>query len=323
MTTYASKFSQPRVVLLLATLCCLLWGSAYPAIKLGYALLEIPREDVAAQLLFAGYRFVGAGLLLLFLAQASGKPVLQAGREHARTLVGLGIFQTTFQYVFFYVGLAHTTGIKASILNSLGAFFSVLIAHWLHHNDALTPRKAMGCLIGFAGVVVVNLHVDILMSGYIAGGAQTDWRSLLDLHWLGEGFLLMAALVLSAASIYGRKISQRMDSVIMTGYQLAAGGVVLVLMGLAGGGSLKTFDAGAWFLLFYLAALSATAFALWGVLLKHNRVSTVSVYYFLIPIFGAVLSAVFLGESLAEWKYLVALILVCIGIYAVNREKPS
>lgn len=320
MTT-PTPFTRPRVVLLLACVCCLLWGSAYPAIKMGYALLDIARSDVAAQLLFAGYRFVGAGLLLLLLAWASGKAVLQAGRTHASTLMGLGIFQTTLQYVFFYVGLAHTTGIKASILNSLGAFFSVLIAHWLHHNDALTPRKAAGCLVGFAGVLVVNLRLDTLLAAPGSGSASLHWNSVLDVQWLGEGFLLMAALVLSAASIYGRQVSQRMDSVVMTGYQLAAGGLVLVVLGLAGGGALVAFDWRAWTLLLYLAALSATAFALWGVLLKYNRVSTVSVYYFLIPIFGAVLSAVFLGESLWEWKYLVALLLVCTGIYAVNREK--
>ena len=54
-----SVFSRPRYLILLATLCCLLWGSAYPAIKGGYALLGIARSDTAAQLVFAGDRLVG------------------------------------------------------------------------------------------------------------------------------------------------------------------------------------------------------------------------------------------------------------------------
>ena len=69
----ASRLTQPRIVLLLASLCCLLWGSAYPAIKQGYALLSIGRDDLAAQMLFAGYRFLGAGLLLMLFAWFTGR----------------------------------------------------------------------------------------------------------------------------------------------------------------------------------------------------------------------------------------------------------
>ena len=56
-------------------------------------------------------------------------------------------------------------------------------------------------------------------------------------------------------------------------------------------------------------------------LLKDNRVSTVAVYSFLVPVFGACLSALFLHESLMEWKYLIALVLVSVGIAWVMREK--
>jgi drug/metabolite transporter (DMT)-like permease len=302
-------FTRPRVVFLLASLCCLLWGSAYPAIKQGYALLSIDRNDLAAQLLFAGYRFVGAGVLLLVFAQLTGKSLAlrpaQAGR-----LALLGVLQTTLQYIFFYIGLAHTTGVKASILNASGVFFSVLLAHFVYHNDTLTWRKLMGCALGFAGVLVVNFGA--LMGG-TAGGTEVSL--------LGEGFIVLAALVLSSASLYGKRLSQDMDSVVMTGYQLAVGGVVLVAIGWSAGGQMATFGAAPAVLLGYMAVLSAVAFALWGVLLKYNRVSTVAVYSFLVPVFGACLSALFLGESLLEWKYLVALMLVSLGIWWVTQEK--
>lgn len=308
----AQFFARPRVVLLLAGLCCLLWGSAYPAIKTGYVLLGIARDDVAAQLLFAGYRFVGAGVLLLAVAALQGRPVRATGRTHAATLLGLGVLQTSLQYVFFYIGLAHTSGVKASILNAVGVFFSVLLAHFLHHDDSLSWRKAAACALGFVGVVVVNLDTH---SG--AGG----WPFALDFSLLGEGFVVLAALVLSCAGIYGKRISQGMDAVVMTGYQLGAGGLVLVLMGWLGSADLPNFGWKAWVLLAYLSSLSATAFALWGVLLKYNRVSTVSVYFFLIPVFGAGLSALFLGDSLLEWKYLAGLLTVSLGIWWVSQEK--
>lgn len=307
----AEFFARPRVVLLLAGLCCLLWGSAYPAIKTGYALLAIAKGDVPSQLVFAGYRFIGAGLLLLAFAALTGKAVLATGRQHMGTLLALGVLQTTLQYIFFYVGLAHTSGVKASILNAVGVFFSVLLAHFLYHDDALSWRKLTGCALGFIGVLVVNL------------GASLSSLLQFEFTLLGEGFIVLAAFVLSAASLYGRRVSQRMDSVVMTGFQLAAGGLVLWLLGVFGGGQAGAFSWASSLLLLYLAALSAIAFSLWSVLLKFNRVSRVAVYNFLIPVFGAGLSAAFLGETLLEWKYLAALAMVCLGIWWVTQEKAA
>ncbi|MBP9905368.1 MAG: EamA family transporter, partial [Rhodoferax sp.] len=70
-----------------------------------------------------------------------------------------------------------------------------------------------------------------------------------------------------------------------------------------------------------LVLLSSVAFGLWTILLKYNRVGMVTVFNFLIPIFGAMLSAVFLGERILEWKNVIALVLVCSGIFLVTRDR--
>jgi drug/metabolite transporter (DMT)-like permease len=308
-TTTPHFFSRPRNLVLLATLCCLLWGSAYPAIKGGYALLGIERGDTAAQLVFAGYRFVLAGLLLLALAHVLGRKVWALGGRQWGQVGLLGVAQTSVQYVFFYVGLAHTTGVKASILNATGTFFSVLLAHWLHSNDQLNRRKALGCAVGFVGVMVVNLRASQSLDG--------------GFTLLGEGFIVIAAFVLSAASIYGKRLSQAIDPMVMTAWQLALGGTVLLLAGHAGGGALGTFSFPAATLLAYMAVLSAAAFALWATLLKHNRVGQVTVFNFLIPVFGALLSALFLGEAVLEWRNAAALVMVCAGIWLVTTEAAT
>jgi len=304
-------FSRPRVVVLLATLCCLLWGSSYPAIKNGYALFHIAQGDIPGKLVFAGYRFVMAGMVLLAIAAASGKAVFgMNGRTMARLSL-LGLTQTAIQYVFFYIGLAYTTGVRGSILNATTTFFSVLLAHFIFHNDRITPRKALGCIVGFAGVLVVNFG-----------------QGLLDFEFtlLGEGFIVIAAFVLSAASIYGKRLSQGMDVMVMTGWQLGIGGVFLLIAGHAAGGTLSGFTVMSTSLLAYLAVLSSAAFCLWSLLLKYNPVGTVSVFNFLVPVFGSALSALFLDESILEWKNLLALLLVCSGIWLVTRvvaRKPA
>jgi len=298
-------FTSRKVVFLLASLSCLLWGSAYPAIKTGYAMFAIASDDIPTKLLFAGYRFFFAGILLLAMAILTRRDIFILNLTRLRQVTLLGLTQTSIQYVFFYVGLAYTTGVKGSIMNATGTFFSVLLAHFIYHNDRLSTNKVLGCLVGFAGVMIVNFN-----------------PALLDFHFtlMGEGFIVIAAFALSAGSIYGKKISQTMDSIVLTGYQLTIGGAVLLVAGYATGGVLSGFTPASTALLAYTVLLSSVAFGLWTILLKYNRVGMVSVFNFLIPVFGAVLSAVFLGESIFEWKNLIALVLVCAGIWWVSKE---
>ena len=90
------------------------------------------------------------------------------------------------------------------------------------------------------------------------------------------------------------------------------------------GGHLKAFTASAAALLIYMAMISAVAYSLWGMLLKYNPVSKVTVFGFMNPVFGVMLSALLLKEKGQAFSLtgLTSLILVCIGIYIVNRENP-
>lgn len=302
----AAFFTRRHIVFLFATLCCLLWGSAYPAIKNGYALLSIAPTDVAAQMLFAGYRFVLAGVILLAVTAVSGTSLGGLAPRQWGQITVLGLTQTALQYVFFYIGLSYATGVKASIMNATGTFFSVMLAHFLYHNDRLSQGKVIGCAVGFTGVVVVNFTGNMLN---------------LDFTLLGEGFVVIAAFILAGASIYGKRISQSMDAMLMTGYQLTIGGGALVLIGWIGGGELSGFTWASGLLLVYLALLSSVAFTLWSALLKYNPVGMVTIFNFLVPVFGALLSAMFLNESILEWKNLLALVLVSLGIWLVTRPQ--
>jgi drug/metabolite transporter (DMT)-like permease len=297
--TRPNPFSDLRAVVALATLCALLWGSAVPGVKIGYLLFGIAPADTPSLLLFAGIRFTLAGVLLLGFSQATGRSALVAPVRLGPLLV-LGLISTAGQYLFYYVGLAHTSGVKVSITTSTSTFFSVLLAHFLYAGDKLTPRRMLGVLLGFVGVVVVNL-----------GGAGLD----LAFNPLGEGFIVIAAVLFSVAGIYGKRLSRDMDVMVMTGWQLLLGGLVLAGAGLALGGHMGAVDFGGAALIVYLAALSAAAFALWSLLLKHNPVGRIAIFNTLIPVFGVTLSALFLGENLFEWKNLVALALVSVGIW--------
>ncbi|MDK9363131.1 DMT family transporter [Lelliottia wanjuensis] len=303
-----SLFARKKIAYASATLCCLLWGSSYPAIKSGYELFQIATDDIPSKVVFAGFRFFFAGLILLMFALAQRKPIARLTPRQFGQLTLLGLTQTSIQYVFFYVGLAYTTGVKGSIMNATGTFFSVLLAHFIYQNDKLSYNKTIGCILGFAGVMLVNFN-----------------SGLMDFHfvWKGDGFVVLAAFILSAATLYGKRISQTVDPTVMTGWQLAIGGLALVVGGYLTGGTLEVHSKAAVAVLGYLTLLSSVAFALWSMLLKVNRVSMIAPFNFVIPVAGTVLSAIFLGENILDIKYAIALVLVCSGIWWVNKVKKS
>lgn len=304
MVGSTSLFARRNMVFGGATLCCLLWGSSYPAIKSGYALFHIATDDIAGKIIFAGYRFLFAGTLLLLFALAQRKPIARFSLQQFGQLTLLGVTQTAIQYAIFYIGLAFTTGVKGSIMNATGTFFSVLLAHFIYQNDRLSYNKTLGCVIGFAGVMLVNFN------GVLGG---------FSVNWLGDGFVVLAAFILSAATLYGKKLSQAIDPTVMTGWQLAIGGGILVAGGYLAGGTLTVYNVISLTVLGYLILLSSVAFALWSTLLKYNRVSMIAPFNFVIPVAGSVLSAIFLGENILELKYAIALVLVCSGIWWVNK----
>ncbi|WP_317179993.1 DMT family transporter [Lelliottia amnigena] len=297
-------FARKNVAYACATLCCLLWGSSYPAIKSGYELFQIATDDIPSKVVFAGYRFLFAGLLLLIFALAQRKPIARLTPRQFGQLSLLGLTQTTIQYTFFYIGLAYTTGVKGSIMNATGTFFSVLLAHFIYQNDKLSYNKTIGCILGFAGVMLVNFNSGLMDFSFV---------------WNGDGFVILAAFILSAATLYGKRISQTVDPTVMTGWQLAIGGLVLVVGGYSTGGTLEVHSIEAVAILGYLTLLSSVAFALWSVLLKVNRVSMIAPFNFVVPVAGTVLSAIFLGENILDIKYAIALVLVCSGIWWVNK----
>lgn len=280
-----------------AVICNLLWGSAYPGIKIGYELFEIT-DSVFQKLFFAGLRFVLAGLAVLAAAVPVNKrlPVLRRGSAGIIALTGL--VYTALQYVFFYIGLSNTTGSNGSIVNSSTTFIALAAGHFVY-KEKVGARRLMGALIGFAGVITV------------LGGSG-------DVSFSGEGFILIAAVCFVCGSMISKRANRDTDAMTVTGYNLLIGGLILLAAGFAGGGMLTRASAAGIAVLVYLAFLSAAAFTLWTMLLNRAEVGLLGSFNFIIPVSGTILSAIFMSENIFEIKYAVSLILVCAGIIMVN-----
>lgn len=292
---------KPWFAVIGAILCTLLWGTAYPMIKYGYAILQV--NTVADKLIFAGARFLIAGVMVFAVAWVRDRRVPAVPQDLIGGAVLYGVLQTGLMYILNYIGVANTTATKTAILTAGSAFFAVLFAPLFFHEERLTALKLIGAVIGLCGIVVVNL-------GDLSGGFTLT----------GEGFVLLATLLNTAGSFVGKRISKGRVFT-MTAYQLMIGAVLILLVGLAMGGSFVVSARGIGITL-YLSFVSAAAFTLWTALLVYHEAGRILVFNLLIPIFGAFWSYVILGETdILNPMYLISVVLIGVGIFSVNYHK--
>ena len=305
-------FTNPVFVTLAAIFCCALWGSATPFIKTGYRLMfPDGGPDLPSTILFAGIRFAFAGLLTVVIYSIARRKVLLPKRESLGIIGLISVFQTIIQYFFFYVGLANTTGAKGTILSGSSSFFAIIISCIFFKQERLTVKKIIACIVGFAGIIAVNLNgLDFSM------------------NLLGDAFVLFSGVSLGISSVLMKKFSGREDPVVISGYQFMLGGAVMAVVGFAFGGKIDLSNPVGVLVLLYLSALSAVAYALWGVLLKHNPVSKVTIFSFTTPVFGVILTKLMLPDEsqIHLVNLLISLVLVALGVFMLNyvpRQKKT
>lgn len=298
-------------MVLACTVACILWGSAFPCVKIGYAMFGIDSADVPSIIAFAGARFLISGVLVVVgMSIARRRPFVPARGDWAPALK-LSMFQTILQYVLFYIGLSRCSGVTSSIIEASNSFIIVLLAIYAFRTERMTAAKAIGCAFGFGGVLLVNL-----------GGGAGGLGFRLD----GEGLVFLSTFASATSSNLCKRYSVDHDPVLLSGWQFVIGGVVMLAMGLAMGGRVAPAagadPAAAIALLVYLSFISAAAYSLWSATIAANDVSRVAVFGFINPVFGVILSALLLGETsvLSPALAVASLVLVSAGIIIVNRR---
>lgn len=301
-------FENKWSVIGIAVFCSILWGSAFPVLKLSYEELQMAPDDTIAKIVFAGARFLLAGLIVLaFLLIIKPKSILVTRRQFL-VLIILGVVQTALQYYFFYNGLAKVTGMQGSILNASGTFFAVILAHYYYKNDKLTWQKTLGLIAGFGGIILSNWGQEFS----------------LNFQFTGEGFMILSGLTSAVATIMAKELAIGIHPFAITGWQLSLGAAILLLIGLPqlSEGAI-VFTPFGWGLFIYSALLSSVAFALWYSLLKFNNAGEITMYKFIVPVSGSVLSALFIPDERLTISIFAGMALVAVGIVIINYKGKS
>lgn len=302
------RFSATPIGVIVMALCATcLWGSAYPMVKIGCAAFGVESGQTFSQMLFGGLRFALAGVMILCSCALLGKKSLLPKRENWWMVCKLSFVYTILQYVPYYISISRLTGMKSAVIGASSGFFAILFGSLIFRTEKLTARKLVGCLLGFAGVVTVNL------GGSFGGGFRIG----------AEGLMLVQAMMSALGAVLVKRYSAWEDSVMLCGWQSLIGGAVMALAGVAGGGTLAPDGLRAWLVFAYLCFVSAGAYGLWSLLLRDNPVSRVVVWQFMTPVFGTLLSMLLLRERALSWTFPAALALVCCGILTVNFRKGA
>lgn len=306
---YKALLTHKYSVALIAVFCSVLWGSAFPVLKLTYEEMALAPGDYGVRMLLAALRFILAGLVLLVAVKLGARSSIKIQRPLWPAVAVLGTLQIALQYFFFYNGLAHTTGMKGAILQSCGIFFVVVLAHFVYRDDRINWRKIVGLVTGFGGIILINR------------GQEMGLQMMLT----GEGFLILSGLVSAIAMILAKKLTADINTFVLTGWQMLIGGCLLLIAGFWTRGTLSLalgFNTVSLLLLFYSVFLSAAAFSLWYAILQYNKAGEISIYRFIIPVSGAILSAIFIPGENMDIMSLQALVLVSFGIMVVNYAHP-
>ena len=301
-------FQNKWSVIGIAIFCSVLWGSAFPVLKISYEELQMDSGNPVAQMVFAGIRFLIAGLIILICLLLINRKYVLVKRTQIHILILVGLFQTSIQYYFFYNSLGKIPGMQGAILSSSATFLTVILAHFFYKNDRMDRRKAIGIIAGIAGIVVVNWGQSFQFSFQLTG----------------EGYMILSGLTSAIATIIVKSLASDIHPFTLTGWQLTIGALILLIIGLPQySENMITFTPTGWGLLLYASIVSAVAFALWYSILKYNKAGEISIYKFITPVSGAFLSALLIpGESLNKY-ILISLVLVAVGIVAINYHVPE
>ena len=297
------KIKQSRFFLACgAVTCSLLWGSAFPAIRLAHEHFDT--EPLTNHIAFAGIRFFIAGIFVLAFIRHNK---LYWQRCPKKGLAYVALFQVVLQYILFYWGLNVAPAVLGAILVSTGSFWWVILAPMVDKNESISTRQFLAVTLGFIGVAICVMNKEGGGDSYISGL-----------------FFILSSLCGTIATLFVRPMNKSVPPYFLVGASLLLGGLCLIL--LAPGSTfnlLKNFNQGLALLTIWLAFVSAFAFSLWYYLVTIFDVPRLSGYRMLIPVCGVLESVLILENESLSWNYLIGGVVVFLCIYSLEQLKKT
>jgi drug/metabolite transporter (DMT)-like permease len=276
-----------------------IWSSSFMWIKI--AVQEVgPITLVAFRVLF-GLLF---GVVVILFQRAQ----LPRSFKEWSPLLLLGVTNVAIPFFLISWGEQSIDSAVAAILDATVPLFTILIAHFLLHDDKMTVQKVTGLLIGFAGVV-------ILMSKDIGASFGSV---------LGQLAVVLACIFYAGSSVFARRTTEDTPGILRSaGPLLSATAIMWPATFLLESPIKIPHLAVTWISLLFLGIFgSGLAFVLSYYLLHEIGPTRTSMVTYLFPIGGVLLGVIFLNEKLS-WQLLAGTVLVIVSLAVVNWKQKS
>lgn len=272
----------------------IIWSSSFLWIKI--AIEEMgPMTLVAYRVLF-GLLF---GIAVILIQREKMPRTLKAWTP----LLVLGLTNVAIPFFLISWGEKTIDSGVASILDATVPLFTIVVAHFLLHDDKMTVQKVVGLLIGFAGVVV-------LMSKDIGSSAGS---------LLGQGAVILASAFYAGSSIYARKFTEDTPGIFRSMGPLVSATAVMWLASFFFEAPVHVPDQSIiWIALLWLGILgSGVAFVMLFYLIHEIGPTRTTMVTYLFPLGGVTLGVIFLHETLT-WEIVVGAALILASLVVAN-----
>lgn len=289
-----------------AIVACLLWSTAYPGIKIGL--------QYDTPLHFAGIRFIISGLMIL---PFTVKPALFLAtiKKHWRIVFWVTLLQTLVNYILFYLGLNMVPGALGAVIVGSQPLVTAVVAAIMDKSERLTRRKVITIVFGLSGVILISAGRQIFKIGSAA-------------EILGVIMIIGANIATATNNVLVSVKSKGINPFVLSSSSLFIGGIIILLFSVIFEDMTSGPKPGEyWVSLVWLSFMSAFAFSLWYKLLQrpHVKVSEISLWKFIIPVVGAVLSWILIPGENPELLTVAGMIIITVSLilFFLNGNKPQ
>ena len=298
--TASSGKMNKRAMICPALLVMFLWGSLFPAVKLGYQAYGIVTTgDI---LFFAGVRFTICGGVICLYSLFRNKESFRPVKQSILPILLSGLFAIILHYSFTYAGLQLTDSSKTAILKQVGTLFYVCFSALFFKDDRLTVKKLAGVILGFVGIIAINISSE---------GVAFQ---------IGDALIIAASFCTVFSNVISKKVFQKVEPITATGCSQPFGGIVLLSVGKALGGRMTFAINSSSVIMVYICLASIFGYCIWFTIVKNGELSRLFIIKFAEPVFASICGAVLLGEDIFRIQYMIAFILIAAGIYVSQRK---
>ena len=273
-----------------------IWGSSYLFIKV--AVAEVPPLT-----LVAGRLVLAAAILWVILLAA--RQAIPRRRRLWGAFAVMGLLNGALPYSLIFWSEQHISSGLASLLQATMPIFTVLLGHFLARDERLTPGRVVGVIVGFVGV-------GLLMLPDLQRGAQANL--------LGQLAMIASSVSYAGAALVARSWLRGQPALVSTTGQLTMGAIWIVPLCLLIERpplALPSAPAlGSWLALTLLGTV--VAYIIYFRLIERTSAAFVSTVTYIVPVFGLILGALILGESLSL-MLAVSAALILAGVLLVRR----